>query len=111
MVRCWCDNTVVVAILGSGRSKDALMHLMRSLFFFLAAFDINLSAAHIPGVENGAADALSRNKAPSFLLQVPTARENPTEIPAELVQMLVHQQPDWMSPSWTHLLASFLHKV
>ena len=45
---------------------------------------------HIPGVENGAADALSRNNWPSFLTQaVPTAHREPTVIPQELVQALV----------------------
>ena len=37
-IRCRCDNMAVVAILKSGSSKDErAMHLMRSLFFFLAS--------------------------------------------------------------------------
>lgn len=70
-IRCWCDNAAVVAVLKSGRSRDErLMHLLRSLFFFLASFNVGLVAEHIPGVDNRAADALSRNDAASFLLQV-----------------------------------------
>ncbi len=44
-VRCWCDNATVVAILRSGRSKDVrVMHLMRSLFFFLAHYNLQVAA-------------------------------------------------------------------
>lgn len=111
-VRCRCDNAAVVAVLRSGRSRDErVMHLMRSLFFFLAQHDMSLVAEHIPGVENGAADALSRNDASSFLLQVPSAKRIPAEVPPELLQMLVHQQPDWTSHSWTKLLANFSRKA
>ena len=91
-IRCRCDNMAVVAILKSGSSKDErVMHLMRSLFFFLASYVI-LLGEHIPGVENGAADALSRDNRPSFLTQVPTAHREPTVIPQELVQALVINQ-------------------
>ena len=55
-VRCWCDNAAVVAIIRSGSSRDErVMHLMRSL----AHFNMQITAQHVPGVENGAADALS----------------------------------------------------
>ena len=67
-IRCRCDNMAVVAILKSGSSKDErAMHLMRSLFFFLASYNVILLGKHIPGVENGGADALSRDNRPSFL--------------------------------------------
>ena len=60
-IRCRCDNAAVVAILNSGSSKEErAMHLIRSLFFFQAIFDISCVAEHIPGGENGPADALSR---------------------------------------------------
>ena len=61
-VTCLCDNTAVVAIVNSGRSRmDRVMHLMRSLTFFLARWGVSLSCTYLPGVDNGAADALSRN--------------------------------------------------
>ena len=111
-IRCWCDNAAVVAILQSGTSKDdRVMHLMRSLFFFLASYNVVVGGRHIPGVENGAADALSRNNAAAFLSQVPAARREPTVIPAELLRLLVHEQPDWTSQSWTSSFASFLRRV
>ena len=70
-VRCLCDNAAVVAILRSGTSKnEQVMHLMRSLFFLAAANNISIVGEHIPEVENGAADALSRNNCSSFFSQV-----------------------------------------
>ena len=94
----------MVAVIRSGSSRDErVMHLMRSLFFILAHYNMQLSAQHIPGVENRAADALSRNDAASFLTQVPLAKREPSIIPGELLQMLVHEQHDWMSRSWKNL--------
>ena len=77
------------------------MHLMRRLLFFSASYNVILLGEHISGVENGAADALSRDNQPSFLTQDPTAHRQPTMIPRELVQVLVVNQPDWTSQSWT----------
>ena len=111
-IRCWCDNAAVVAVLRSGRSKDErVMQLMRSLFFVMASHNIVIVGEHIPGVENGAADALSRNNAASFLTQVPSANREPAMIPPELLQLLVHSQHDWTSESWTSWWESTLQKV
>ena len=111
-VQCLCDNAAVVAILRSGRSRDRrVMHLMRSLFFFTAHHNIVLASRHIPGQNNGAADALSRNNSASFFTQVPGAARHPTRIDPELRQMLVSRQPDWTSQTWMNLLQSFLQRV
>ena len=59
-VLCRCDNMAVVNILHSRSSKDPIiMHLLRSLHFFLAHWEIHLTASHIPGKLNTLADALS----------------------------------------------------
>lgn len=109
-VKCLCDNAAVVAILNSGRSKcDRVMHLMRCLFFFLARFRITLVGEHIPGVDNGAADALSRDRLSSFRVQVPQASEIPSPIHPGLIQALVVNQPDWTSRSWIELLKDIFH--
>lgn len=39
-----------------------MMHLLRSLHFLYTVHNIQVSAQHIPGADNVAADALSRNK-------------------------------------------------
>lgn len=111
-VKCRCDNAAVVAILHSGRSKDErVMHLMRALFFFLAKFKITLIGSHIPGVENGAADALSRDNVDLFRQQVPGAADRPATIHPGLVQALILRMPDWTSRSWIELLRSIFHGV
>jgi len=77
-----CDNAAVVAIVNSGRSKmDRAMHLMRCLFFLLARWEFSLVGMHIPGVENGVADALSRYNLPSFHLVVPCTAREPSQLP------------------------------
>ena len=107
--RCRCDNAAIVDILKAGRSKDErVMHLMQSLFFFLASYNIVLVGEHIAGVNNGAADALSRDDVHSFRLQVPEAQPTPTGIPADLWDCLVVNRPDWTSPSWMKVLAGSL---
>ena len=111
-VRCRCDNAAVVAIVNSGRSKmEAAMHLMRVLFFFTAKDDITVVCNHIPGVDNGAADALSRDDVVSFLQQVPEARRQPSGVHPGLVQALIHHKPDWTSQSWIGLLRSIFQEV
>lgn len=101
---CYCDNTVVVAVINSGYSRDAnLMHLLRCLFFIAAHFDVHIKAVHVPGVKNVAADALSRNDLPRFLQVVPKAAHLPTPIPQGLVDMLVQECPDWTSQRWAQL--------
>ena len=62
VVRRLCDNAAVVAVIRSGTSKDTnVMHLIRSLFFFAAKYNLILLPVHLPGLDNSAADALSRN--------------------------------------------------
>ena len=103
-VTCRCDNAAVVAIVKSGRSKmERVMHLMRSLFFLTARWNVVLACTHIPGVDNRAADALSRNNLPSFQNLVPGARSEPVLIPEPLLRALVQGQPDWTMVDWTAL--------
>ena len=67
--------------------------------FFVAAYhDIHIHATHIPGVENTAADELSRNKLLIFLQAVPDVSPLPTPIPQPLVDLVVREHPDWSSP-------------
>ncbi len=62
------------------------MHLLRCLFFFVA---IKLWSVHVPGVCNGAADALSRDNHTSFLAQVPSSRCQADVIPPEMLEVLM----------------------
>jgi len=80
-ILCQCDNAAVVAILKSGWSKNVLaMHLLRSFFFIAARRGIVLSSVHIPGKENGPADALSRNNPNMSLSQISFAQQEQSAI-------------------------------
>ena len=80
-IRCQCDNAAVIAILKSGWSKNVLaMHLLRSFFFIAARRGIVLSSVHIPGKENGPADALSRNNPNMSLSQISFAQQEQSAI-------------------------------
>lgn len=111
-VKCLCDNGAVVAGLNSGRSRDKrVMHLLRAMFLFTAKHSLFIVGEHIPGVQNTAADALSRDKLPLFLQLTPEAKAAPTPIPHELKEALVLSQPDWTEPTWRRLLQSTLGRV
>ena len=81
---------------------------MRSLFFFLACHNAVVFGEHIPGIENGAADALSRDNINRFYVQVPWAKRQHTTVPPAILEALVVQQPDWTAVSWTELLVTTL---
>ena len=97
-----------MAVINSCRAKDEkLMHLLRGIFFVVAHFNIYVHATHVPGVENVAADALSRNSLSTFLQEVPNAEAQPTQIPQALVDMTVWEQPNWTSERWGQLFSAF----
>lgn len=106
-VECRCDNAAVVAVVNSGKAKDStLLHLLRCLFFVAAHYSVHIHASHIPGKDNVAADALSRNSLSSFLQVVPDADKDPTPIPRTLLDLTVREQPDWTSPRWARLFSA-----
>ena len=108
-VCCRCDNAAVVAIVNSGRSRmDRAMHLMRCLSFFLARWDMTFVCRHIPGVDNSAADALSRDSLSSFQRLVPDAVADPTPIHEGLLQCLVCDTPDWTKVDWVALFRNII---
>lgn len=82
------------------------MHLMRCLHFITARFNFRISAEHIQGSLNTAADALSRNSLHIFQELVPTADQSPTPIPSILTDILMVTKPDWLSTDWIALFSS-----
>ena len=106
-----CDNAAVVAIVNSGRSKHPLaMHYTRLLYLLGAVYNFLFHCTHIPGKNNVAADALSRNNTPLFLQTNPTAAANPTPIPPLVMSALCQITPNWTSENWKRLLSSILAK-
>ncbi len=103
------DNQSVVAAVNSGSSRDhTLAHLLRCLFFFSASWHFTLLARHIPGVQNSAADALSRNKASALPLLVPQANPIPSHLPSTLQDLLLAPDVCWTSPHWLRGFRSFM---
>ena len=83
------DNEAVVAILMTRTSKvPALMHLLRDLLLSAARWGFTFTAAHVPGVENKIADAVSRFRWQEFRQLAPEAHSSPCPIPQLLLDSL-----------------------
>ena len=96
-----CDNLGLVAAITKGSSKDqTVMHLLRTLWFFVAIFDMHIVTEHITGVSNRRADMLSRNNVTQFLLTNPQVKPLPTPLPPPLLHIISPQGPDWTSHSF-----------
>ena len=103
------DNMAVVAVLQRRSAKTPPMHLLHCVSLVSAFYGFHLSAWHVPGVSNGVADALSRNKSAhvsSFISQVPKFH-----LPDWLCRLLISERPNWGSQSSTELFASYLTVV
>ena len=106
------DNQAVVAALGRSRAKDPhLAHLLRCMFFFEAHFKFQHKAEHVPGAQNVAADALSRNKVTLFHSVFPQAQPNPTQVPQQLTSLLMDPGLTWTSDHWKRLFNDILSMV
>jgi len=74
-----CDNIAVVAAINKRSSKDeAIMHMLRSLFFIEAHHQFHTTAVHIAGSLNNLADNLSRNQIDLFFKAHKTASAPPS---------------------------------
>jgi hypothetical protein len=76
-----CDNQSVVSIVNSGTSKcDLIMQLVRALISVAVSNNFDLKLVHVPGVENVAADLLSRGKMDLFHSMFTSGRTNATSL-------------------------------
>ena len=99
-----CDNQDLIASINKGSSKDTMvMHLLRCLWFFTAAFDIHITATHIAGKTNNAADMLSRNQTAKFLQAYPDMPAFPTPVPPSILHLVSPQKLDWTSSTFHKL--------
>ena len=107
-----CDNSSVVAAVNKHYAREQkVMHLLRSLWFFVAHFDINVKCKHIAGVNNSTADYLSRGNLHSFFHLHPQATHQPTPLPLPLLQILTAGGPDWTSLLFRQLFTTTLEMV
>ena len=98
---CHSDNIAAVSVINQQTAKNGLLsHLLRCLFFATAFFDFDLGARHVPGVENGAADALSRNRLDLFFTQMNNASTSPTPLSPLLLEGLSKDHPEWGASQW-----------
>ena len=107
-----CDNTGVVAAVKKGTAKEELvMYLLRSLWFFVAHFDISVSIEHIAAAANQTADQLSRYNMQTFFCSNPQVSILSTPLPAELLQIVAVSGPDWTSPTFRQLFSAITTKA
>jgi hypothetical protein len=107
-----CDNTGVVAAVKKGTAKEELvMHLLHSLWFFVAHYDISVSIEHIAGAANQTADQLSRYNMQTFFCSNPQVSLLPTPLPAGLLQIVAANRPDWTSPTFRGLFSDIITRA
>ena len=102
------DNLAVVMAVQKLNARDPLLcNLLRCLFFYAAHFSFTFAATHIPGIQNTAADALSRDNLPLFTSLFPQVPR--VVVPPTVLDLFVQQSPEWNSIEWTTLFAGSLH--
>ena len=80
------DNHAVADVLTSKTSKHhQLTSLLRAIVLHCLHFNIQITAKHIPGTTNILADALSRNKHTSIMLQDAQMEDQATPLPHHLL--------------------------
>ena len=94
-----CDNaSLVISIINKNSSKDKLvMYLLHTLSFFVAYFNMHLTACHLPGDNNVTPDHLSRGNQHQVSQTCPSLASQPTMIPPSAIQLI----------SWIGLLPNF----
>ena len=101
LVQFRSDNMAVVEILRRCSTRNPLTHhLHRCFYFYSALFQFDYCIAHILGVVNVAADALSYNNlllCCSFVPQASRVQVTTSDV------LLLTQHPDWGLPQWTAL--------
>ena len=110
-ILCRSDNAAVVSIVNSGRSyKELAMHLVRTLSFYTAYYELVVVAEHMAGRQNEAANAISRDCLTLFRHLIPQANLEPSSVPPELVGLLVTVRPDWTYNEWRHQFSVSLRR-
>ena len=97
------DNMAVIEIVKAksiGSKDNSITHLLQCLHFFCTLYYMQVSAVHIPGIENSKAGVLSRNDKDLFLSLSSKVSSLPTIIPATLWVLVVESQLDWLSDNW-----------
>ena len=106
VVNCHCDNQAVVASLRGGYCKKLVMAcLLICLFFLEARYQLTVTAQHVAGVDNRAADAISRDRLDLFFDLCPQVHRKAAVVSRDLVERLV-LDTQWTSETWRSWLAT-----
>ena len=77
-------------MVNSGNSKvQAIMHLLRCLFFIRSRFNFYLHTVYLPGKDNVLADAISRDHVDVLFSQVPQAATSRAILSPQLAALFV----------------------
>jgi len=79
------------------------MHQLCCLSFFIAHFDIYISATHLPGIINVTADHLSRGHLSQVFQVTPTLSHHPTVILYIAYKLISPCRIDWISSYFLQL--------
>ncbi|KAM4770950.1 uncharacterized protein WCC33_002735 [Rhinophrynus dorsalis] len=86
-VRFWSDNmSVVHAVNNLSSGSLPVIWLLRRLVLICMRHNIQFRAMHVPGVDNGIADALSRGQMGRFFMLAPGADRTGSNFPSEFWQ-------------------------
>ena len=109
-----CDNANLIIAINKGSSKDKLvMHLLRCLSFFVAHFDIYITASYLPGAINVTANHLSRGRFNKAFQVTPTCTLScrPSTIPHTAFQLVSPRRLNWTSPYFSELFQTTLSLI
>ena len=82
------------------------MHMLRCLVFYVAYYSLQITAEHVPGILNTAADTISHNNLSLFHSLIPQSQQVP--LMQTVMDLVVNSRPDWSSQAWTHLFTRSL---
>ena len=98
-----CDSANLVIAINKGSSKDKfVMHLLRSLSFFVAHFT-SITASHLPGVINVTVDHLSCGNMYQAFKATPSLTQHPAIIPSSTFRLISPHTLDWIFPGFLKL--------
>ena len=108
------NNAYLVISINKGSSKDRLvMHLLSSLSFYVAHFDIYPTASHLPGVINVATNHLFCGNLHQAFQATPSLSPKPTLIPPSAFELLSPHRLDCTShfPQLFQQTLSFVYQM
>ena len=110
VIACFCLFGLVSEIhldrhsLESVCTSRNMTHLMRSLFFIVANYQISLRACHIPGPRMGRLMPSCEIIFHALLISLLQAADpTPSRVPELLVSLLVTEKSDWTLTAWSQL--------